>query len=181
MRPLDVPLRFTQGDDARVRLTFRTDSGPYDLTDYTLSAALRARSDPALPALATFAITGDKSVGEVVLSLEEEVTLLLPPRSYWSFRAFLSPTDLWQTWLAGNVRVDFQAGDASPNDFTIQVGPQEIQVLVAANIGPPGPAGQDGEQGFQGVAGVGVPPGGTTGQILAKASNADYDTEWVDP
>lgn len=26
-----------------------------------------------------------------------------------------------------------------------------------------------------------VPAGGTTGQILAKKSNTDYDTEWIDP
>lgn len=29
--------------------------------------------------------------------------------------------------------------------------------------------------------GVGMPPGGTTGQMPAKASNADFDYEWVDP
>ena len=34
--------------------------------------------------------------------------------------------------------------------------------------------------GQQGIPGEGVPDGGTTGQILAKASNADYATEWVD-
>lgn len=28
---------------------------------------------------------------------------------------------------------------------------------------------------------VAVPPGGTTGQVLAKASNDDYDVEWVTP
>lgn len=28
---------------------------------------------------------------------------------------------------------------------------------------------------------VGIPEGGTTGQILAKASGTDYDTEWVTP
>ena len=27
----------------------------------------------------------------------------------------------------------------------------------------------------------GIPPGGTEGQILAKASDADYDAAWVDP
>jgi hypothetical protein len=27
--------------------------------------------------------------------------------------------------------------------------------------------------------GGGVPAGGTTGQVLAKASDTDYDTEWV--
>lgn len=31
----------------------------------------------------------------------------------------------------------------------------------------------------KGENGQGVPSGGTTGQILAKASNTDYDTEWV--
>ncbi len=30
-----------------------------------------------------------------------------------------------------------------------------------------------------GPAGTGVPAGGTTGQVLAKNSNTDYDTEWV--
>lgn len=33
--------------------------------------------------------------------------------------------------------------------------------------------------GAPGSPGVGVPTGGTTGQILAKASGTDYDTEWV--
>jgi hypothetical protein len=30
-----------------------------------------------------------------------------------------------------------------------------------------------------GIPGMGVPPGGTTGQVLAKASNTDNDTEWI--
>jgi len=30
----------------------------------------------------------------------------------------------------------------------------------------------------QGQAGIGVPSGGLTGEVLMKASNADYDTEW---
>lgn len=30
----------------------------------------------------------------------------------------------------------------------------------------------------RGLPGVGIPTGGTTGQILAKKSNADYDSEW---
>lgn len=32
----------------------------------------------------------------------------------------------------------------------------------------------------QGPPGVGVPVGGTTGQVLAKNSNTNYDTEWID-
>jgi hypothetical protein len=34
--------------------------------------------------------------------------------------------------------------------------------------------------GSPGADGVGVPAGGTMGQVLKKASNADYDTEWAD-
>ncbi len=33
---------------------------------------------------------------------------------------------------------------------------------------------------LHGDPGAGVPAGGTTGQILAKASDADYDDEWID-
>ena len=33
--------------------------------------------------------------------------------------------------------------------------------------------------GTEGAPGIGVPDGGTTGQVLAKASNDDYDTVWV--
>lgn len=33
--------------------------------------------------------------------------------------------------------------------------------------------------GRPGADGVGVPAGGTTGQILSKNSNTDYDTEWI--
>lgn len=41
--------------------------------------------------------------------------------------------------------------------------------------GPTGPAGANGADG------VGVPAGGTTGQVLAKTSATDYDTEWATP
>lgn len=47
-------------------------------------------------------------------------------------------------------------------------------------IGEDGADGQDGEQGIQGPVGEGVPVGGSTGQVLAKASAANHDTEWVD-
>lgn len=42
-----------------------------------------------------------------------------------------------------------------------------------------GAAGPTGSQGPLGPAGPGVVSGGFTGQVLAKKSNADYDTEWV--
>ena len=38
-----------------------------------------------------------------------------------------------------------------------------------------------GKPGPQGPAGPGVATGGTTGQVLAKKSNTNYDTEWINP
>jgi hypothetical protein len=42
-----------------------------------------------------------------------------------------------------------------------------------------GPAGATGATGSTGATGQGVPTGGTTGQVLAKASGTNYDTAWV--
>lgn len=47
-------------------------------------------------------------------------------------------------------------------------------------VGPTGATGAQGPQGNQGIPGVGVPTGGTSTQILAKSSDEDYTTEWVD-
>ena len=63
-----------------------------------------------------------------------------------------------------------QKGDKGDTGEQGPVGPQGAQ----GTIGPKGDTGADG------APGVGVPAGGTTGQILAKVSDTDYDTEWVD-
>lgn len=60
------------------------------------------------------------------------------------------------------------------NEYPQLVGP----------TGPTGPAGAQGPQGppgADGTNGQGVPTGGTTGQMLAKMSGTNYDTNWVDP
>ena len=52
--------------------------------------------------------------------------------------------------------------------------------IPRGNTGPQGPQGKQGPAGAPGPAGHGVVPGGTTGQVLAKKSNTNYDTEWID-
>ena len=100
-----------------------------------------------------------------------------------------------------------QTGDLVRFDFTIPRGATGAQGPAGADgapgeRGPQGPAGQDGAEGPQGPkgdpgpegpqgpkgdpgpqgpAGPGVAAGGTTGQVLVKSSNADYDTEWKTP
>ena len=51
-------------------------------------------------------------------------------------------------------------------EYTDGINPTTFTVTNGAN-------GQDGDPG------VGVPTGGTTGQVLTKASGTDYDTQWV--
>lgn len=68
-------------------------------------------------------------------------------------------------------------------------GPQGIQGIQGpagpqGEQGLPGPAGADGDPGAtgpQGPAGVGVPAGGSAGQVLSKVDATDHNTEWVDP
>ncbi len=64
-------------------------------------------------------------------------------------------------------------GPTGPKGDTGDTGP-------AGPTGPTGPTGATGATGATGPAGPGVAAGGTTGQILAKNSATDYDTEWVD-
>lgn len=54
--------------------------------------------------------------------------------------------------------------------------------------GIPGPQGEPGYTPVKGVDyfdgkdgkdGIGIPAGGTAGQVLAKKTNTDYDTEWI--
>lgn len=56
-------------------------------------------------------------------------------------------------------------------------GEQGIQGIQ----GVQGEKGETGATGAQGAPGVGVPAGGTTGQVPTKASDTDYDIEWTTP
>ena len=47
----------------------------------------------------------------------------------------------------------------------VRVDPPTVNVVTASNVAP----------------GLNLPPGGTTGQVLAKLSDADGDVGWVDP
>lgn len=70
----------------------------------------------------------------------------------------------------------------STQDPTPGVYQQIINIIEAGAItgpaGPQGPKGDAGDTGPQGPAGVGVPSGGTAGQILSKTADG---TAWTDP
>jgi hypothetical protein len=50
---------------------------------------------------------------------------------------------------------------------------------ATGSTGPQGPKGDPGATGATGPTGPGVAAGGTTGQVLAKTSAADYATAWT--
>ena len=82
--------------------------------------------------------------------------------------------------LVGNIRgpqgLPGPTGPEGPAGATGPEGPP----------GDPGPTGVQGPDGIQGpagpagAAGIGVPVGGTAGQVLGKIDTADYNTTWVD-
>lgn len=51
--------------------------------------------------------------------------------------------------------------------ITVDPASGSVSVINAGPMGPGGPSG------------VGIPPGGLTGQVLTKLSNADYHVGWV--
>jgi hypothetical protein len=61
----------------------------------------------------------------------------------------------------------------------ISVSNPDVNVVKIETGGPAGPAGPTGPTGPAGPAGTGVPAGGEYHQVLAKASDTDYDVEWV--
>ena len=68
-----------------------------------------------------------------------------------------------------------------PEDEGREVPNVDNQPILRTEIiaGAAGPTGSQGAKGDTGATGAGVVTGGLTGQVLAKKTNADYDTEWI--
>lgn len=75
------------------------------------------------------------------------------------------------------------AGTSAPSPDVVEPGLPGPEGPPGARgpEGPAGPQGVPGPQGIQGEPGVGIPDGGTTGQMLTKASDADGDFLWANP
>lgn len=67
----------------------------------------------------------------------------------------------------------------SKRTFAKRIIAEAERVILPQAEGTVGPTGPAGPTGATGPAGPGVSIGGTTGQVLEKASNTDYDTAWV--
>lgn len=69
--------------------------------------------------------------------------------------------------------------NATDTSIDINVTNQVVDVNATTSVINVDASNGPGPQGPQGPAGQGVPVGGTTNQVLAKASGANYDTQWV--
>jgi hypothetical protein len=89
--------------------------------------------------------------------------------------------DTGATGSAGATGPKGDTGDTGPAGPTGPQGPQGIQGETGpqGDQGPQGIQGVQGDQGPQGNTGVGVPVGGTAGQVLAKIDGTNYNTEWI--
>lgn len=80
--------------------------------------------------------------------------------------------------------IDFPNSPQVDDTFTVDAktwtwtGSTWDLVVGPGPTGPQGPQGPTGPQGPQGPQGAGVPVAGATGQVLTKASNSNYDTQW---
>jgi hypothetical protein len=82
----------------------------------------------------------------------------------------------------GDIWIDSAGNGWSWNGTTwVNIGHIQGPAGVTGPIGAQGPPGPTGAAGAAGPPGVGVPAGGLVGQMLAKNSGTDYDTEWVNP
>lgn len=79
--------------------------------------------------------------------------------------------------ITGGHRINFEW---TLDDGTVKADTLDVMDGVDGTNGTNGKDGKDGTNGVDGKDGIGIPNGGTTGQVLKKKSNTDYDTEWQD-
>ena len=83
--------------------------------------------------------------------------------------------ELMEAHPAGSAGDAWAVGSAEDNDVYLWDMDAQAWRNIGSLQGPPGPAGPAGKDG------EGVPTGGAAGQVLAKKTASDYDTQWVDP
>lgn len=127
-----------------------------------------------------------------------------------NFNWYFYTIDQWQKWAQENIDAllleessEWFSGSGVPGsgtgedgDFYLNTSNGDVYKKTSGSWGSPimnltGPQGATGATGAQGPTGAkgdqgdpgpGLPAGGTTGQLIRKASDVtDYDTEWFDP
>lgn len=158
--PARLPLSLSAGDDFAFTLTVTENGTPYLWTGATVEAVLVGYTVAAFSA-------DTSTAGTLILSLTDAQTATAGIFG-WYLRVTKAGGS--RTWCAGTVHVSPATdGGTSSSSATLAITTAG-SVALAITVGTAGPAGP---------AGSGLAAGGTTGQVLAKNSNTDYDTEWI--
>jgi hypothetical protein len=167
-RPARVDWECTIGDDAELVIDVVDDAGdPVDLAGRTWQWRLPTFGSMAAVDLDSHVDTSSASTGRLRLPLTDTRTAALAPRHRpWYLR---DDTNDW-TLLAGDLHPALPGAAGvtdSTTGVTVQVTGQTVAVTVTGTPGRPGDPGE------------GVPAGGSAGEVLAKATGDDFDTEWI--
>lgn len=103
-----------------------------------------------------------------------------------SFRLPISTVDANPQYLIGldsndkAVKVSPILQEPGVENQTLSISGNNLTISNGNTVTLPAPVnGANGQDGADGKDGIGVPTGGATGQILAKASGTNYDTQWI--
>ena len=109
------------------------------------------------------------------------------PQVRWNTNIFLPLTNGAPAGAAGLPGVQFAGGTtgtAIDAWASIQIKSLTRSRTVGGDgsiAGPQGPQGNPGADGTNGTDGVGLPAGGTAGQIPSKIDATDFNVQWIDP
>lgn len=151
--------------------------------------------DGVIPSITANATVGS-STGTPVCQVTKTGTDAAPTFTF-AFDGIVGPQG--QQGIQGATGAQGEPGDDGADGITpsitaaatvdANVGTPSVQVVKTGTDAAPvftfnfsnikGDTGAQGAAGTNGTNGVGVPTGGSVGQVLAKASGTDYDTEWV--
>lgn len=163
--PSRFPVSCTAGDDVTITLDVNDHLGAnYSWTGATVVA-------PIVGHATVTGFTVNATVdGTLVLSLTDAQTIALGADAGFEWSLSVTKSAATRTWCGGALSVfrPGRPGVTNTTTGTLTVA-ESTGTAVTIEVGAVGPAG------------VGVEPGGTTGQVLTKASNTDYDTEWSTP
>ena len=117
---------------------------------------------------------GEDGVGISNAVLNQDYTLTL---TFTDGTSYTTPSIRGATGAAGSTGATGATGNGISSavlnsDYTLTLNFTDGTSYTTTSI--------RGATGSQGPAGPGIASGGTAGQILAKASGTDYDTEWID-
>lgn len=176
---LDVDWQVTAAGDIAVTRTRSGVTTTLELgTDYSVSiiSSRGARVELAAAALSgdVYQIDGISEVDTVTTAAGTVTYVLARWRGAWTIPAVYSRGDAVRgpDGTAYVALVTHTAGAAS------EPGTGAEWTAKWDRVADAGADGNDGAPGGPGPAGPGVPAGGTTGQVLKKTSDADYDASW---